>query len=146
MTTDAPGSLIQGRFYGVLLQLHVGVPVGADDVRLLEHRLGRQHDVRLAGRIGQKLVDDHTEVEPAQGLQDPVCLWVLGHRIAALDPGHPQRRIFRRQHVPAEARGRDRHPGDAEARRIGRVRDIEERVGLPGSQLAVLAATIAVFR
>ena len=60
--------------------------------------LGRQHDVRLARRVGHELIDDHAEVERAKRLEHGVGLGVLRDRIAALDPDHAQRRVVRRQH------------------------------------------------
>ena len=55
-----------------------------------------------------------TRKSSARKASSTACgLRVLGHRIAALDPGHAQRRIRVAEHVPAEPGGGDRDAHDA---------------------------------
>ena len=92
------------------LDLDIGVPVGTDDVGLLEHRLGGQDDVGLACGVGQELVNHDPEVEGAKGLEHLRCLGVLGHRVTAFDPRHLELGVSLLEHLRTETRGRDRNP------------------------------------
>ena len=72
----------------LLLDLDVGVPVGVDDIGLLEQGLGRQDDVSLPRGVGEKLIDHYPEVQRPERLEHPVGVRILGHWVATLDPGH----------------------------------------------------------
>ncbi len=125
------------------------MPVGVDDIGLFEHGLGRQHDVGLARGVGEELVDHDPEVESPEGLEDGARLRVLGHRVAALDPRHPERRIALLQHRGPEPGRRHRHPDGVlvvgrwvEGEGIlDRVEDVALQVGVdpPGSGFAEVA-------
>ena len=53
--------------------------------------------------------NDQRILDLAEGLEHGPGLRVLAHRVAALDPGHVQRRIVRRQHRRTQQGRRDRH-------------------------------------
>ena len=133
----------------LVFDLNVGVPVGVDDIGLLEHRFRRQYDVGLARGVGQKLVDHHPEVEGAEGFEHLRGVRILGDRVAALDPSDLQRGIPLRQHLGSEPGGRHRDPdriviglGRIEGQRIlVRAEDMALEVGIDptGARFAEVA-------
>ncbi len=132
------GLHLAGRRQHPWLELHVGVPVGSDDVRLLEHVLGRQDDVGLQCGVGHELVHHHPEFQLAECLQDGVGVGVLGHGIAPFHPDHLQLRVTGLQHVGPQLRHGDRPPekgvgpdlGIIAHRLLHRVEDVALEVGI----------------
>ena len=110
------------------------MPVGPDDIGLLEHCLGGENDVGLTSGIGEELIDHDPEVEGAKRLQHHVGVRILRDRVSAFHPGHAQRRVRLVQHVLPEAGGGDGHADHAirRARRIAghRIADLVEDVAL----------------
>ncbi len=62
--------------------------VGSDEVVVLEHRRGGQHQVGRACRVGEKGVHDHGELARLQSARDGCRIREHRHRIAVADPDH----------------------------------------------------------
>jgi len=94
-----PGDLggaprLAGRRDGALVQRKVVETPRSDEVFLLEHRGGRQHDVGMACSVGQELLVDHREkVVAAESLQHLALFRRDDRGVGAPDEERADRRL-----------------------------------------------------
>ena len=89
MVRASPSGSITGR-----TQLQRDRPVAFRDVVVLEKRRRRQHDVRVARRVGVDLLeDDGEEIVALEPFEHAVLIRGRRQRIAVVDEEHLDRRI-----------------------------------------------------
>ena len=78
--------------------------VGADQLVLLQHRVGGQHEVRAARRVGEEGIHHHRELAAAESLGNGVGVGQHGDGVPGGDPDHAHRRILGLQEASSKER------------------------------------------
>ena len=125
---------------GRLVVGDVGVPPRGHEVDVLDLRRGRQHDVGVAGGVGQEVLEDHgEEVLARQPLHDARAVGRRRGRVGVVDHERVDGRVELGQRVP-EA---DHVDGARVGLRAGQRVLVERAVGRPRGRAEDAAAALA---